>query len=114
MMGNKKIEEKIKEKDENGKVREAAALKYDPEKDGAPVIVALGSGNVAEKILEVANENQVPVYRDAELAHILSNFDVGDEIPPELYEIVAEILVFVSNIDKRFNEKRWIYEHGQK
>lgn len=89
---------------EKKKIREAAALRYSPEKNGAPEIVALGKGEVAEKIIEKARENNVPLYEDAELAHTLSFMDVGSEIPKELYEIVAKILVFVSDVDGKFNK----------
>ena len=84
---------------EKRKIREAAALKYEPE-TGAPRIVALGKGEIAEKIIETAGQNDVPVYKDESLAHTLNTLSLGEEIPPELYEVVAEILVFISNLDK--------------
>jgi flagellar biosynthesis protein len=80
-------------------IKEVAALKYSPE-DGAPQIVALGKGEIAQKILEVAQKNNVPVFENAELAHTLNTLSIGVEIPEELYEIVAQILVFVSDLDK--------------
>ena len=86
-------------------IREAAALKYLPEKDGAPKVVALGKGDAAQKIVEAARENNVAVYEDPELAHVLNKMQLWDEIPPELYQVVAEILVFVSNIDRDYGEK---------
>ncbi len=89
---------------EKKKIREAAALRYSPENNGAPEIVALGKGEVAEKIIETARENNVPLYEDAELAHTLSYMEIGSEIPRELYEIVAKILVFVGDIDSKFKE----------
>ncbi len=89
---------------EKKKKREAAALRYSPENNGAPEIVALGKGEVAEKIIETARENNVPLYEDAELAHTLSYMEIGSEIPRELYEIVAKILVFVGDIDSKFKE----------
>lgn len=87
------------------KIKEAAALKYSPEKDSAPKIIALGKGEAAEKILETAQENNVAIYQDAELAHTLNRLKIGDEIPPELYEVVAEVLVFISNLDRSYGEK---------
>ncbi|MCX7710391.1 MAG: EscU/YscU/HrcU family type III secretion system export apparatus switch protein [Clostridia bacterium] len=87
------------------KVKEVAALQYTPDSDKAPKLVALGKGEMAEKILEAAKENNVPIYQDAELAHNLNKLDLGDEIPPELYEVVAEILIFVSQLDQSFGEK---------
>jgi flagellar biosynthesis protein len=87
---------------EKKKIREAAALRYSPEKNGAPEIVAIGKGDIAERIIEKAKENDVPLYEDPELAHTLSFMKVGAEIPKELYEIVAKILVFVSDMDSKF------------
>ncbi|HOQ08338.1 MAG TPA: EscU/YscU/HrcU family type III secretion system export apparatus switch protein [Clostridiales bacterium] len=83
------------------KIKEAAALRYTPEKD-APEIIALGKGAAAEKIVEKAKESGVPVHEDAELAHALNMLSIGDEIPPELYEVVAKILVFVGDIDGKY------------
>jgi len=90
--------EKYKKKiDPNQK---AVALKYDLG-DTAPKVVASGQGYVAEKILENADKNDIPVYQDKELAEELTRLDLGDDIPPELYEIVAQILIYVSDLDKR-------------
>ncbi|MCX7921839.1 MAG: EscU/YscU/HrcU family type III secretion system export apparatus switch protein [Clostridia bacterium] len=94
----------MSEKDQK-KVKEVAALKYTPGENVAPKIVALGKGEVAEKILEAAKENNVPVYKDTQLAHTLNALNIGDEIPAELYEVVAEILVFVSNLDKIYGKR---------
>ena len=90
---------------EDKKVKEVAALKYSPDKNKAPQIIALGRGEAAEKILEKARENDVPVYEDKELAHTLNKFSIGEEIPQELYDVVAEILIFVSNLDRSFGDK---------
>ena len=87
------------------KIKEAVALKYALDEDNSPKIVALGKGDIAEKILETAKENDIPVYEDENLAHTLNKLNIGDEIPPELYEVVAEILVFVSNLDKSYGDK---------
>ncbi len=84
------------------KMKEAAALRYDPEKGGAPEIVALGKGEVAERIVQKAKENDVPLYEDAKLAHNLNYLHVGDEIPRELYEVIAQILVFVNGLDDSY------------
>lgn len=86
------------------KIKEAAALKYSPEKGGAPEIVALGRGDTAERIIARAKENDVPLYEDASLAHTLNHLKIGSEIPRELYEVVAQILVFVSNLDTGFHQ----------
>ena len=77
----------------------AVAIAYIPG-ERAPKILATGTGTVAEKIIEVAEENDVPQYEDSELAATLSKLEIGEMIPPELYEVVAEILVFVNDMDK--------------
>ncbi|MCX8131952.1 MAG: EscU/YscU/HrcU family type III secretion system export apparatus switch protein [Clostridia bacterium] len=87
------------------KIKKVAALKYLPGEDKAPKIVALGKGEIAEKIVETAKANNVPVYENAQLAHTLSSLSIGDDIPQELYEVVAEILVFVSNMDREYGGK---------
>lgn len=85
------------EKDEKDKT--AVALSYEPG-DVAPKILATGKGHVAERIIEAAKENDVPFYQDHKLAETLSKLEIGDAIPPELYEVVAEILVFVDGLEK--------------
>ncbi len=82
------------------KLKQAIALGYDPNEDGAPKVIASGTGLLAEKIIEKAKEVDVPVHRDDKLADTLSKLEIGDMIPPELYEVVAEILVFVDQMDK--------------
>ncbi|MGI6554484.1 MAG: EscU/YscU/HrcU family type III secretion system export apparatus switch protein [Bacillota bacterium] len=81
----------------------AAALKYQHGEAGAPEIVALGRGTVAEKIIALAKENQVPVHESPELAYALSNLRVGQEIPVELYQAVAEVLAFILLVDEKKN-----------
>ena len=66
----------------------------------APKILAAGKGEIAERIIEAAKENDVPFYQDNKLADTLSRLRIGDTIPPELYDVVAEILVFVDDMDK--------------
>ena len=86
--------------DNNEKLKTAVALSYDPNEDGAPKVVASGKGALADKIIEKAKENKVPVHVDDKLADTLSRLEIGEMIPPELYEVVAEILVFVDAMDK--------------
>lgn len=71
----------------------AVALEYD--RKGAPRVVAKGKGVLGEKIVEIAKANDVPIEENEVLAGALSNVELGDEIPPELYRAVAEVLVFV-------------------
>ena len=77
----------------------AIALQYDG--NGAPQVVAKGRGAVGEKIIEVAQAHGVPIEENALLAGALSNVELGDEIPAELYRAVAEVLVFVVGVARR-------------
>ena len=77
----------------------SVALEYVPGEE-APKIIASGKGVLAEKIIERAKEADVPVYEDSKLANTLSKLEIGDMIPPELYSVVAEILVFVADMDR--------------
>lgn len=81
------------------KRKQAIALEYDPNED-APRVIASGKGALAERIIERAKEAKIPVHQDDKLANTLSRLDIGEMIPPELYEVVAEILVFVDAMDK--------------
>lgn len=85
--------------EKNKKIKQAVALEYDPS-DSAPRVIAMGRGAVAERIIEQAKQADVPVHRDDKLADTLSKLQIGDMIPPELYEVVAEILIFVDSMDK--------------
>jgi len=87
------------------KSRQAAALKYDPETADAPYVVAMGKGYIAERIIETAREEGVQIVRDDKLSHMLQKLSVGDEIPEELYQVVAEVLVFVSNMDEKYGKR---------
>ena len=81
------------------KEKTAVAIEYVPG-EAAPKILATGKGEVAARIIATANENNVPLYKDHKLADTLSKLKIGDMIPPELYEVVAEILVFVDDVDR--------------
>ena len=85
--------------------KKAVALKYDIE-DVAPKVVGKGQGYVAEKILDRAVENKIPVYKDKQLVSDLMGINLGDNIPPELYEVVASVLVFISDLDKMEEYRR--------
>ena len=79
--------------------KKAVALMYDPDNQ-APQVVAAGQGAHAEKIIDTAKESDVPLYKDTDLTETLLKLDIGDCIPPELYGVVAEILVYVDKMDK--------------
>ncbi|MHA6484417.1 EscU/YscU/HrcU family type III secretion system export apparatus switch protein [Paenibacillus sp. strain BS8-2] len=84
--------------------KKAVALKYEPGNRQAPVLVAKGTGHIADRILEKAKESGVPVQEDPSLVEVLSKLDVDQEIPPELYTLVAEILSFVYQSDRKARE----------
>lgn len=86
-------------------IPKAVALKYSPGKQQAPRVIGKGSGRVAEAILEKAKEHGIPVQEDASLVEVLSKIDLDQEIPPELYQLVAEILSFVYQTDQK--AKKW-------
>ena len=77
----------------------AVALHYD--KKGAPRVVAKGRGSIGEKIIEIAQAHDIPIEENEVLAGALSKVELGDEIPPELYKAVAEVLVFVLRLSGR-------------
>lgn len=76
-------------------IKTAVALQYDPNSDGAPRVVATGRGEIADKILEIAQQNKVPIREDPVLAQALSMVNLDAEIPSELYAVVAEVLGWV-------------------
>lgn len=75
--------------------KKAVALRYDLEENKAPVLVAKGQGEIAKEIIKIAKENKIPVVENEALVEALIKLDLYEEIPPELYEAVAEILVYV-------------------
>lgn len=89
----------INNKDNAYKRKTAVALSYDP-KEEAPKIIATGKGRLAERIIERAEAADIPIHKDEALTDTLSRLELGSYIPPELYEVVAEILVFVDKVDR--------------
>lgn len=83
--------------------KKAAALQYDFGST-APKVTAVGMGHVADKILQNAEEANVPIVENKELANLLTNVDVGDEIPTELYDVVAKIIAYVMDVDNRIKK----------
>ena len=84
---------------QEAKTRTAVALSYAPN-DEAPKVIASGRGYLADKIIARAKEANIPLHQDEKLADTLSRLELGDMIPPELYEVVAEILLFVDRMDR--------------
>lgn len=83
----------------------AVALQYNEEKDQAPCIVAAGKGLVAERIISIADEYGVPIHQEPGLAEELARFEIGTEIPPRLYEVIAEVLYFIHRLNDQWKEK---------
>ncbi|MDW5300027.1 MAG: EscU/YscU/HrcU family type III secretion system export apparatus switch protein [Sedimentibacter sp.] len=81
----------------NSNSERAVALKYDMNKNKAPVVIASGAGYIANKVIEIAEENGVPVYKDDSLSVVLSQLDVGSEIPDELFSAIVDIYIYFLN-----------------
>jgi flagellar biosynthesis protein len=87
-------------------VTEAAALSYNQGIDGAPKMIAKGRGKIADRILELASENDLPIHRDPTLIAVLGALDVGAEVPPDLYGVIAEVLAWAYHTDKTAADAR--------
>ncbi|GAB3067435.1 EscU/YscU/HrcU family type III secretion system export apparatus switch protein [Virgibacillus ainsalahensis] len=85
--------------------KKAAALRYDQNRENAPVVAAAGKGNLAESILEKAKANNIPVLEDASLVELLAELNINETIPEELYKAVAEVFAFVYRTDQRLTSK---------
>ena len=83
----------------------AAALEYDPGLDNAPVLSAFGQGVLADRIIETAREAGVPVVEDPSLASLLKQVSIGDEIPESLYEVVAQLLIFLGETESNTRKR---------
>jgi flagellar biosynthesis protein len=90
-----------KEKEKQRSELQATALGYDPENDEAPRVLASGRGKVAQQIINIAMENGIPLREDPILAAALSSININDEIPPELYAVVAEIFAYLFRIREK-------------
>jgi len=84
--------------------KKAAALKYDMKSYNAPKMVARGEKFMAEKIIDIAKKNNIPIKEDKDMIEILSKLEINQEIPPELYKAVAEIFRFIYNISREEND----------
>lgn len=80
----------------------AVALRYDRTRDQAPMVIGKGTGALAERIIALAREHDIPIHEDADLAEILSLIDLNTEIPPSTYVVVAEILAFIYRTNQSF------------
>lgn len=95
-------------------LKKAVALRYRPRKDRAPKVTAKGEGWLAEKIIALARENGIPIREDPALIQILSQLDLHQEIPPETYLLIAEILAYVYRMNQKWKASRSESEVGKK
>jgi flagellar biosynthesis protein len=92
--------------EEKNEIKKAVALKYERGTDAAPKVTAKGTGLIAEKILEIAEKEGIPITEDPDLVTALARLDFYDQIPPELYRAVAEILAFAYSINNKMKASR--------
>ncbi len=85
--------------------KKAIAILYEDGDNKAPKVVASGKGSIAEKIIATAEEAGIHIQQDANLVELLAKVDVGEEIPVELYQTVAEVLAFVYKVNNKFKDK---------
>ncbi len=90
--------ENNKNKD-NSKIKKTVALKYDQRRDNAPKIIASGKGSIAEKIIKKARKENIPIKEDKDVVQVLAELNIGEEIPEELYTVIAEILSFLYELE---------------
>ena len=89
----------------NDKLDKAVAIVYDEDTSQAPRVTATGKGEVAKRIIELAKESGVHIQEDENLVELLSKIPLGEEIPTELYQTVAEVLAFVYKVNNKFKDK---------
>jgi len=82
--------------------KKAVAIKYKAGAQTAPTVAAKGAGLIAEKIIKIAKDNGIPIREDADLVETLSQLDLDQEIPPELYTVIAEVLAWVYRVNGRY------------
>lgn len=86
--------------------KKAVALGYDATKDSAPTLKAKGKGLVADEIIERAKEHNIPIQEDTSLVEVLSQLEINERIPENLYDVVAEVFAFIYRLDKEQLQKK--------
>ena len=89
-------------KNDNPVLHKAVSLQYKKGKNAAPKVTAKGHGWMADRIIKMAQENNIPIREDKDLLHLLSEIDVGQEVPESLYKVVAELLAWVYQINQDY------------
>ncbi len=85
----------------------AVALGYDKAKDEAPRVIATGRGALAESLIKLANQHEIPIHKDHPLANALVKLELGATVPPELYAAVAEVLAFLWRLEQEKAVHGW-------
>jgi len=88
------------------KIKKATAIKYEQGYD-VPIVTAAGIGYIADRILQKAEESNVTIVKNEELANLLSNVDIGSEIPVELYDAIAKVIAYVMDIDSQIKKNKF-------
>jgi len=91
-------------------IKKAVALEYEMETDNAPKIVAKGKGEIANNIIKIAQDNEIPIKKDEDLIELLSAIDIDKEIPPSMYKAVSEIFAFIYDLTAMEKKKK---EHSK-
>jgi flagellar biosynthesis protein len=91
--------------DEHMKKRKAVALSYDDQKMPSPVVVAKGKGDIAQRIVEQAKKYDIPIQEDPTLVELLSQINLNQQIPEELFKVVAEVFAFIYRLDRQTPKK---------
>lgn len=95
------------------KTKSAVGLKYDSDDAGSsPTVIAKGFGDLAEEIIEIAKKNGVLIHQDQYLSNFLATLDLGQEIPEQLYHVIAELIAFSYVIQGKFPDS-WASLHGK-
>jgi flagellar biosynthesis protein len=89
-------------KNDNPVLHKAVSLQYKKGKNAAPKVTAKGQGWMADRIIKMAQENNIPIREDKDLLHLLSEIDVGQEVPESLYKVVAELLAWVYQLNQNY------------
>ena len=89
-------------KNDNPVSNKAVSLQYKKGKNAAPKVTAKGQGWMADRIIKMAQENNIPIREDKDLLHLLSEIDVGQEVPESLYKVVAELLAWVYQLNQNY------------
>ena len=93
-------------KNKRKEIKKAVALQYQPSEKNAPIVTAKGQGFIAEKIITMAKKRNIPIKDDPDLVQILSQIDLGEEIPASVYKVVAEIFAFIYHLNTRYQEEK--------